>query len=47
MLNQDYKLSLLEEEELGEGDETETPSDPLAVEEDEEEKKPAEAEEGV
>lgn len=38
MLDQDYKLSLLEEEELGEEGEEEgkTPLDPLAVEEDEE-----------
>lgn len=36
MLNQDYKLSLLEEEELGEGEAEEkvAPLDPLAAEED-------------
>ncbi len=46
MLNQDYKLSLLEEEELGEVEETEAPLDPLAVEEGEDEEKSA-VEEGV
>ncbi len=46
MLNQDYKLSLLEEEELGEAEEKVAPLDPLAVEEDVEEEKPA-IEEGV
>jgi len=45
MLNQDYKLSLLEEEELGEGEEeVKTPLDPLA---EEEEEKPVEEEQGV
>jgi len=46
MLNQDYKLSLLEEEELGEAEEKVAPSDPSAVEEGGEEEKPA-VEEGV
>ncbi len=46
MLNQDYKLSLLEEDELAEEAEK-TPVDPLAGgEESEEEEKPA-VEEGV
>ena len=46
MLNQDYKLSLLEEEELGEVEEKAAPLDPLAAEEGEEEEKPT-VEEGV
>ena len=36
MLNQDYKLSLLEAEELDEEEEKVAPLDPLAVEEEEE-----------
>ncbi len=46
MLDKDYKFSLLEEEELGEEEVKETPLDPLAAEEDGEEK-PEEAEEGM
>ena len=49
MLDQDYKLSLLEEDELEEGEEKTAPLDPLAVEEgeeDEKEEKPA-VEEGA
>jgi hypothetical protein len=46
MLNQDYKLSLLEAEELEEEEEKVAPLDPLAAEEDEGEEKPA-VEEGV
>ncbi len=47
MLNQDYKLSLLEADELEEEGEKAAPLDPLAVEEGgEEEEKPA-VEEGV
>jgi len=46
MLNQDYKLSLLEEGELEEEEKEGVLSDPLAVEEDEdEEEKPAVEEE--
>ncbi len=45
MLDQDYKLSLLEEDELGEEAEK-VPLDPLE-EEDEEEEKPAVEEEGM
>ncbi len=48
MLDQDYKLSLLEEDELGEGEvEEKTSLDPLATEEEGEEEKPEEVEEGV
>lgn len=46
MLDQDYKLSLLEEDELGEAEEKVAPLDPLATEEEEGEEKPA-IEEGV
>lgn len=51
MLNQDYKLSLLEADELeeeveGEGEKV-APLDPLAVEEGEGEEKPAEEEQGM
>ncbi len=47
MLNQDYKLSLLEADELEEEGEKEAPLDPLAVEEGEGEEKPAEEEQGM
>ncbi len=46
MLNKDYKLSLLEEDELEEGAEKVAPLDPLVAEEEEEEEKPV-VEEGV
>ena len=50
MLNQNYKLSLLDEDELGEEEgEVKTSLDPLAGEEDEEEgeEKPVEGEPGI
>ena len=47
MLDKDYKFYLLEEEELGEEEGKEAPLDPLAVEEDGEEKPEEVVEEGM